>query len=630
MLQKISETAKPPPDRTPDQWANQNRVLPRTKSEPGQWVSETRPYTIGPMRAAVDPRYRIICFVTASQMGKTAAALNVIGYTIDDRPGPILYLGPTRNNVNTVIEPELIAMLKSVPHLWEKTDTSREANKLARKVGGVMIRLGWTGSATEVASMSAVLVVLDELDRMKDIPNEGDPKGAAKARLSDYPDGKMYVDATPTLGQTKTVKDPVNGLEFWSGDADEIESPTWLTFLEGTQKHWSVPCIACDEYFIPRFSLLKWTSKDKQGKPLSNAAKAKTAALACPHCGFLHEDKYRIKLLSAGLYIAPGQQIVDGKVIGDAPESDTDSYWCSGLMSRKVSFNERCMDWLKAVDSGKPGSIQMVINTAFAELYSFSGEAPEWEMVAACKGGYKQETLPAGVQKLFITVDVGKNYLQCSIRGWAYGSISYGISAFTLYGNDTEDQDDPVWDELQEYRYHTIDGMPIEACGLDCGYNTQTCYLFVLKNRGWCKATKGASKPTRPYMGAHVQKKQNGKTDRNGVYLWSLNSSHYKSKVYDMLPNDTDAKTLQKLRWRISDDHSEEYCKQVVGESRIQSPSGLTIWKRIAENHWLDCEAMQFFLADLLKVNLLKPLTDQQPKPDSTKKTGTRMVSIGN
>ncbi|MGH9641099.1 MAG: phage terminase large subunit family protein, partial [Terriglobales bacterium] len=67
-----------------------------------------------PILAAVG-HYRRVIVVCGAQMGKTGGLLNVIGKELDDSPAPILYVGPTKNNVSTVIEPQIAAMLRSVP-----------------------------------------------------------------------------------------------------------------------------------------------------------------------------------------------------------------------------------------------------------------------------------------------------------------------------------------------------------------------------------------------------------------------------------------------------------------------------------------------------------------------------------
>jgi len=607
LLLRISETLKPPPERTPDQWADQLRTLPQTKSEPGRWISASRPQTIAPQRAAVDPRFRTVVFITSTQVGKTAAALNVIGQKIDDDPGPILYLGPTRNNVNSVIEPELTAMLRSVEHLWRATYKGKDANKLAKQVKGVPVRLGWTGSATEVASMSAALVILDEADRMTDIVGEGDPVVLARARLSDYPDGTLYLDATPTLGTADTVEDDANGLLFWHSESDNVQSRAWREFAEGTQHHYAVPCQHCEQWFVPRFALLQIPARE-DGVTIKQRADG--AALACPHCGGLHGDDQRLKLLHAGCYVAPGQSIEQAQrdMFEGCPQSDTASFWASGLLAPKVSFAERATAWLKACATREPGTIQSVMNTSFGELYNFAGEAPDWQEVRDCDADYDPQQQLPDVQKVFVAADVGESYIRYVVRGWGYKYQSWGLEEGYIYADtSTADIDDRCWQELAEMRERTWCARPPEKLMLDTGYNTETCQQFHLRHKSWCMAMVGRDNPSALYGGKHQEKNQHGRTIKTGVFLWTIDHSHYKSKVHDAIGRSDDQNDAPRL-WHICSAFSDTYCKEVVGESRIVLPSGRMKWHRTRANHALDCEYMQYALADILGVRHLRDI----------------------
>ena len=72
-----------------------------------------------PISAAFsDPTVRRITVVCGSQQGKTDGIANLIGQRFDDDPVPTLYVGPTRSNVEKVVEPRLMAMFRSAAALW--------------------------------------------------------------------------------------------------------------------------------------------------------------------------------------------------------------------------------------------------------------------------------------------------------------------------------------------------------------------------------------------------------------------------------------------------------------------------------------------------------------------------------
>ena len=177
--------------RSPSAWADENRLLPLGSAEPGLWRSRRTPYFIPITHACSDPQYRRVIVVTASQMGKTAGLLNVIGQRLDEDPAPMIYVGPTRNNIDNVIEPKLMELLKNVPRLWKKLSKGKSMTKTHKRIGGVSLRLAWAGSPTELASDHAVLVFVDEVDRMSsNVKGEGHVFELAEARTSTYVDGQ--------------------------------------------------------------------------------------------------------------------------------------------------------------------------------------------------------------------------------------------------------------------------------------------------------------------------------------------------------------------------------------------------------------------------------------------------------
>jgi phage terminase large subunit GpA-like protein len=177
------------------------------------------------VKACTEPHYKRVIAVMGSQMGKTAGLLNVIGQRLDDDPAPIIYIAPTKNNIDNVIEPKLTELMKSVPSLWNKLAKGKKVTKTHKRIAGVSLRLAWAGSPTELASDSAVLVLVDEIDRMEDnVKGEGQVFELAEARTSTYADGRVVGTSTPTLGNVDTFIHPATQLEHWAV-SDTIASP---------------------------------------------------------------------------------------------------------------------------------------------------------------------------------------------------------------------------------------------------------------------------------------------------------------------------------------------------------------------------------------------------------------------
>lgn len=523
-----------------------------------------------------------------SQMGKTEMMLNVIGHRVDDDPVPILYIAPTKSFVENVFEPRYKAMINSCASLLAKRRPGLKEKNTQKEIAGVKVRFAWAGSATELAGDPACIVFVDERDRMDDsTEGEGDPVGLADARHSTYPDGQTIVVSTPTMGTVDTDIDPETGLEFW-GKGDEIQSATWKLFQEGTCFHWAVPCPHCDDYFIPRFKLLQWP---EGSTPPQVKAKVK---MVCPCCGTLIDQHYKDEMNSCGVYVAPGQTIdQDGNVHGDAPVSDTASFWVSGLMSAWRTWGDRAQAFVRAVRSGDPDRIQVVINTGFGELFTLRGEAPDVEVVKALRQPYKSGTVPnvAKVRKLFLTVDVQKNGLYYVVRAWGAELESWKIESGFIAGPT---DGDVVWQDLAEFKDEHYDGLPIERCFIDSGYRTQFVYAFCRRRgfRSWAMPTKGRDTiDATPLTKSKLDiAKNTGRRLAGGLMIYHVNTDYFKRWVHERLERDPELPG----GWHLPEDATDDYCKQLVSEARTVKPSGKVVWVKIyRDNHFFDCEVLQ-------------------------------------
>lgn len=580
----------PPPPRTADEWADDNRILPHGSAEPGPWRSSRTPYLIPILRACGDYRFKRVIMVMGAQMGKTEGLINLIGWRLDDDPCPILYISPTQRQAESISRDRLGKMLRATPSLWHKLHKG-QADKLSEKwVSGVRLGFGWAGSATELSSHPAGLVLVDERDRMtEDTGGEGDPVALAEARTATFPDGRVVVCSTPTL---------------------EGASPVWSLYEEGTQFRWSWPCPDCGDYFHPRLELLRWPEGCTPHRAL------KEARLACPNCGSEIEDRHRPEMNRKGRFLAAGEYVgADGVICGQAPESDTASFWVSGLCSPWRTWGQRAKSLLEAQRSGTPGRVQAIVNTAFGELYRLEGEAPDWQRVAELRGGYESGTVPQGVRVLTCGVDVQKNRLVYAVRGWGVNYESWLIQSGELWG---ETEHNHVWAELAGLLQKNWGGHLIKRMFVDSGFkpgSTRSAdnqiYTFSRRFRGRAFPTKGHDTQDKPIKTSLIDVSDRGRILKRGVQLWHLDSDYFKSWTHSRLQWPAGESGAYHLPLDTTDD----YCQQLVAEQRLVKASGRVVWiKTQRDNHFLDAEALNAAAAHSLSLHILQPQAEPDPE----------------
>lgn len=572
---------------------------------PGPRDPYLTPYQVPFARTVHARTHRRVVAVTAAQSGKTEALMDVMGSRLDQRPAPIIYVGPSREFVTDQFEPRFMDLLDEAPRLANKVVRGRRMKKTVKWIAGVKVRLASAGSSTALKSDPAGLGIIDEVDEMMaNVKGQGDPIGLVEARGETYADYVTAIVSTPSNGLVETEIDEVNGLEFWAKtDVDDVQSPIWRLWQDGTRHHFAWPCPHCDEFFVPRFKHLWWPKG-------STPAQAKRAAqLICPHCG-THIDEgpdseTKKAMLAAGLQIAPGQTVDDARAGTNEPDVPTWSCWTSGLCSPFKTWGDRAEAYLTALGSGDPNKIQTVMNANFGECYSIisNTDQPEWTEVQQRALPYERGHVPVEALRIVMGVDVQKFSLPYVIRGYGARGTSWLIESGEFFG--PTDQDD-VWAALADKMITPIGDMMIEKVGIDSGFrpdkaeagNEHKVYEFCRQWSWLAVPTKGKDVQSPPLRPSKIEVKPDGKKARYSITLVWVSTDFFKSLVQSKMRTPMGAPGAFYVHSGIDED----YCRQVTSEVRTLA-EGKPVWIRKSKrNHFLDCEALCEAMAWTLNV----------------------------
>lgn len=623
---------------TPDAWGAANRVYPAHTGVPGPRNPYLTPYMVEWSRVLGAGNYVRAIFVCGAQMGKTDTMLDVIGERMDTKPSPIIYVGPNKEFNVDQFEPRLMQLFQESKTLGAKVMYGKRMKKTRKLVSGVPIRLAHAGSSTALKSDPAALALVDEYDEMlKNIKGQGDPLGLVEARGFTYADFVTGISSTPSIGAVEVSEpDPVSGIRFWRKSIPEdIKSPIWRLFQEGTMHHWCWRCPHCERYFVPRMDCLEWEEPTKEGERTLPSTARRTAHLSCPRCHGKIIDDDKPMLNATGRMVAPGQNIdADGNVTGDAADVMSASFWVSGLCSPFRTFGQRAEDLVTAENGGDTSAIQTIINSRFGECYvNLAGDAPEWATVKAHQGIYERGSVPGDVIKLVLTADVQKNRIIWIIRGHGARGTSWLIDIGETWG---ETMHAGVWDDFADLIKTPVDGLDLDLVFIDSGFRPgkkveiplNRVYEFCRIFPSLVKPTKGSSQPMRvPLIKSKIEVNRKGAGAKYGLELVRLDTDRWKSAVHEKVkwPDDSPG------AWHLFDGITDDYCRQIVSESRVEHDSGRIEWvRRSKENHFLDCEAMQCAASFMLNMPRMKERTKVVEPPSHTEVdgVGTRISTV--
>lgn len=588
-------------------------VLPKGSAEPGPYDPSRTPWVIAITEACRAPTTKNVTGVMGRQMSKTQGVqMAEIGRVMDDDPRPMMYVGPTEKNVLSMSNGRIGPMIKAVPTLHEALAGGHKDKTTEKFINGVRLGFAWAGSPTELASHPNAIVLIDERDRMGPT-SEGDVDSIVNSSVSTY-DGVIVRTSTPLEGDVQRGQKDGTCDHWEVASEEDVTSPIWRWWQNGSRHEWAVPCPHCKEYFVPHLQLLIYDEK----LPLNDIPA--NARLACSSCGELIENNRKDAMNAKGVFVAPGEIVtqgrtcatIDGKKVAFGGYLDKEnpdmSFWVSGLMSPWRPIGEAAKVLAKARQSGDAKIEQGVINTEFGQVYKHRGKAVDWHTVLELKQDYRKRSVPEGVKVLTLGVDTHKERLNFVVRGWGVNYESWLVDAGELWG-ETRYVDSHIWQQLTNILATTYDDMPIMLGLIDAGYKpnddepapSSTVYQFCYKNKRMFPA-KGHDTRTRSHSPSQIDVTYNGKVITGGLQLWHLDSDFFKSFIYSRMEWPED----QPGGWHIPSDVEDEYCKQVVSEVRRVLPSGKPKWDKVRrDNHFLDCEMMAAAAAYILRLHNL-------------------------
>ena len=224
----LSRAFRGRPDMTIGKWAESVGLnIPADESHalPGPYREDSEPVATIVHQFLQDPRYRVFIGPKPSRMGYTLAAIVAIAYWLTHFACDIIFCIDDQRQVKKFARKRLIPLLRSVKSIADILPASKRAlTNTVLWFKGVTLHLAGARSIADVTSITAGLVIGDEVDQWKDFAS-----GEASAfwhlldRIMDVPGAKAVFFGKPR------------------NETDIL----WTQYLTGTRHTCFVPCPHC-------------------------------------------------------------------------------------------------------------------------------------------------------------------------------------------------------------------------------------------------------------------------------------------------------------------------------------------------------------------------------------------------
>ena len=429
------------------EWAEKNLVLsPRSTNRAGPYNLDVTPYAKEILDCFSDPGIEKITMMTAAQIAKTTILFAMLGYAIDQDPGPTLLVYPTGDFARDVSRQRIQPLIDDCQALSRHKPHNEDLYQLQEMWFDRMT--AWvvgSNSPAQLMSRPVRYVFQDETEEF--------PVGhceLADKRARTFYNRKLVKCSTPWL---------VGG---------EIHKQ----FLDGDQRKYWVPCPHCGEYQTLKFAQVKFDWCRISEREWDMPKVKQEAHYECECCNQAIGNRHKHDMLRNGEWRKEGINRRHA------------SFQMSALYPIWVTFGEVAEDFLKSKKGRmsletKTGRtpFQIFINATLGEPWEVTSRKSSEEEVREHCGEYTMNRIiPSPAVAVICTVDVQKDRFYYVIRAWGAG----GSSWLLRYGMvETFDQlrivlDDPYRDtEGNEYR--------VAHCWIDSGFRSTEVYDFCSK-----------------------------------------------------------------------------------------------------------------------------------------------------
>lgn len=459
MARAMRRALKPRPNLLVWQWADRKRRLNRKHAKrAGRWRTDAVPFMREPM-AMMSARSQVQRgdIMKGAQVSGTETGLNLVGYTIQFNPGPLMFVSPsltvakrTAARVQAMIDDDPKGLGRLILPARAKGATN---SQLEKHFPGGALYFATAKSAANLRSTAVETLILDELEAYpRDVEEEGQTEDVAEARGDSMGDSfKVLAISTPAVDQTSLIRP---------------------AYQAGDQRCYFMRCPHADCNRLINFQKenIAWDV----GRP-------ETAHYICQCCSKKIEERHKTRMMADGIWI-PKFLRTDPAEMARIEGGDTSVLDVHNLTVKRVSWHLPSfysplgwLSWAKIAArwdaaEGIPSKMKVIVNTIFGETWMEAGEAPAWESVYARRNlSYQSRKVPKDVLFLAAGADVGIDHVEVSVWGFGRRRRRYLIEHLRVEGAYNEPE---TWAQVtaitqRKYLHPCGAVLPIRRLGID-------------------------------------------------------------------------------------------------------------------------------------------------------------------
>ena len=567
---------------------------------PGRWRTDVVPYLRDIMDSFTDPNVETITLCTATQVGKSEALNNCLGYAIAQDPGSSLVVYPTLDLAEYTSKNRIQPMIESSQVLRERWDRQK-SEILELQFAGAYVCLSGANSPASLASRPIRYLFLDEVDKFPAFTGEeADPISLARERTKTFRARKIIQASTPTTERGRIWR------EYESADV---------------RRSFFVPCPHCGKMQRLILAQIKWpegvrtAKREAKGDPLKLHDAAEKALSSswyeCQYCGGLIDDSDKLDMLRKGEWR-------DDRATATPPRHV--AFHLSSIYSPFVSFGQVASEFLQSEEF--PDRLRNFINSWLGEPWRDTRVEVKGQELLAQEGNYHLGEVPAEAHFLTAAVDVQLDHFWWEVVAWGVGASSWIVD----FGRAES------WENLEDIivdRQYPVKGgglKQVRMCGVDSGYRADEVYQWCTAHSDVAKPVKGASQSL---GGRFYSVSSLDKEGWAGLKLLITDTDYWKDYIFGRLRRTPGSPGAM----HVPQNCPEYWANHMTSEQKTVERNRKTgkereVWVKISQhapNHLLDCLVYSTLMAELCGVRYLSDVQEQhrQQEVEPERPTGS-------
>jgi phage terminase large subunit GpA-like protein len=511
----------------------------------------------------------------------------MLGYGIDQDPGPILYIYPDENAAKEELKERISAFIEKSPRLSSHIAHGGWKTATTLEVGASRLYMAWASSPQTLIRRTIKNVFADEIDNCDQQAGRlGNTLLLAQERTTTFKGrSKVVLPSTPTIP----------------------EASAWRSWKESDRRHYYVPCPKCGTYQILRFAQIKVDHGERDSnKIILNDL----AYYECEHCeARLKYNKHqrplkRRSIVKRAMFDHPNRWAPG--LIGDKPLNRIAGFHIWSAYSPWRTWSQILGKWFD-VCSLTSEEKRVFKNSWLGEPWEdVVTQASSERMAEKAAIGLPRRQIPKDAGMITIGVDVQADRIYWVARAWGPHCESWLIDHGTSLTLDQEKRSVlRLLDELYLMLWHDRPfkrggGYAFDYMFVDSGYRTRDIYRWCRNHPGTAPC-KGESRLT-PVL---VRKSAGSPKDKSAMItdeareLWLVNADQAKETLYSW----SNQRGSGPNRFHLHNETDEEWIHQFTAEHQVMdSKKQRLVWvpRTIGRaNHYLDSEVYALAAAEV-------------------------------